>query len=196
MNSNVERFGYRIIERKIVGNPGISTWTPHKLGIQPWRHLRGLMSLCHVLKSCRCKSPKIGHLIFKWVAITSQNCSSTSVDIYLFRIINESKETSHIASVSKHDLRCESRLMDRRQFGAQPLPGPMLDYYLHIEAETKWSPFTRRHLQAHFLENVYISVQISLKFVPNVSNQIYSSIGSDNVLAPSRRQDTIWNNGS
>ena len=37
----------------------------------------------------------------------------------------------------------------------------------HIEAETKWPPFPRRHFQMHcFNENVCISIKISLKFVP------------------------------
>ena len=40
-------------------------------------------------------------------------------------------------------------------------------------------------------ENVYISIQISLKFVPKGQ---YASIGSDNGLAPSRRQAIIWTN--
>ena len=40
-------------------------------------------------------------------------------------------------------------------------------------------------------ENACISFKISLKFVPN---QQYSSIGSDNGLAPSRRQAIIWTN--
>ena len=38
----------------------------------------------------------------------------------------------------------------------------------HIEAKTNWTPFTRRHFQIHFLnENVWISIKISLKFVPS-----------------------------
>ena len=37
----------------------------------------------------------------------------------------------------------------------------------HIEAETKWTPFRRRHFQVHLLnENVWITIQNSLKFVP------------------------------
>ena len=36
-----------------------------------------------------------------------------------------------------------------------------------IEAETKWPPFSRRHFPVFFLnENVWISMNISLKFVP------------------------------
>ena len=35
---------------------------------------------------------------------------------------------------------------------------------LHIEAETKWTPFRRRHFQVH--ENVWIPITISLQFVP------------------------------
>ena len=38
---------------------------------------------------------------------------------------------------------------------------------LVIEAETKWPPFRRRHFQMIFQnENVWISIKISLKFVP------------------------------
>ena len=46
----------------------------------------------------------------------------------------------------------------------------------------------------HFLEwNISIAIKISLKFVPKgpINN---SSIGSDNGLAPSRRQAIIWTN--
>ena len=39
----------------------------------------------------------------------------------------------------------------------------------HIEAETKWPPSSIRHFQMHFLEwNAWISLTISLKFVPKV----------------------------
>ena len=38
----------------------------------------------------------------------------------------------------------------------------------HIEAETKWTPFSRRLFKCIFLNNnVWISINISLKFVPN-----------------------------
>ena len=41
--------------------------------------------------------------------------------------------------------------------------------FSHIEAETKWTPFRRRHFRMHFLnENAWISLTISLKFVPKV----------------------------
>ena len=57
----------------------------------------------------------------------------------------------------------------------------------HIEAETKWTPYRRRHFQLHFLEsNAWISLMISLKFVPKVR--------SDNGLAPARGQAIIWTN--
>ena len=42
-------------------------------------------------------------------------------------------------------------------------------------------------------ENVLIAIKISLKFVPKGPEQ-YSSICSDNGLAPSRRQAIIWIN--
>ena len=44
-----------------------------------------------------------------------------------------------------------------------------------------------------FNENAWISIRISLKFVPKGPIK-YSSIGSDNGLAPSRRQASIWTN--
>ena len=40
-------------------------------------------------------------------------------------------------------------------------------------------------------ENVYISIMIALKFIPKGQN---SRIGSDNGLAPARRQAIIWTN--
>ena len=47
----------------------------------------------------------------------------------------------------------------------QVLPGKLK----HIQAEIKWPPFRRQHFQMHFLnENVWISLKISLKFVPKV----------------------------
>ena len=47
-----------------------------------------------------------------------------------------------------------------------------------------------------FLEwNVWISVKISVKFVPKgPTNWQYSTIGSNNGLAPKRRQATFWTN--
>ena len=40
----------------------------------------------------------------------------------------------------------------------------------HIEAETKWPPFSRRHVKCIFCnENIWIAIKISLKFVPKDS---------------------------
>ena len=65
----------------------------------------------------------------------------------------------------------------------------------HIEAETKWPPFSRRYFQMHFLEWKYM---ISDFYITEVcswgSNWQYSSIGSNNGLAPGRRQAIIWTN--
>ena len=47
-----------------------------------------------------------------------------------------------------------------------------------------------------FNENVWISIKISPRFVPNGPINKYSIIGSDNGLAPSRRQAIIWTNDS
>ena len=41
-------------------------------------------------------------------------------------------------------------------------------------------------------ENTLILIKISLKFVPKGPINWYSSIGSDNGLAPTRRQAIIW----
>ena len=58
-------------------------------------------------------------------------------------------------------------------------------------------PFRRRHFQMYFLEcKCWIAFTISLKFVPKVSNQQYSSIGLDNGLAPTRCKVIIWTKDS
>ena len=37
----------------------------------------------------------------------------------------------------------------------------------HIEADTKWPTFRRRHIQMHFFnENIWISIKMSLDIVP------------------------------
>ena len=46
------------------------------------------------------------------------------------------------------------------------------DYRNHIEAETKWPPFSRRHFQMPFLERKYFS----LKFVPKGSNNNFPAL--------------------
>ena len=43
-------------------------------------------------------------------------------------------------------------------------------------------------------ENVWISINISLRSVPNGQVKPYSSVGSDNGLAPTRPQTIIWTN--
>ena len=49
--------------------------------------------------------------------------------------------------------------------------------------------------QMHFLEWKYISLDEDFTDVcPKGSNQQYSSIGSDNGLAPARQQAIIWTN--
>ena len=84
----------------------------------------------------------------------------------LFWILNNNK-------IYKHDMLGMS--LDRLFF----FMWGMLLFYLiesfsacfvqHIEAETEWPPFSRRHFQMHFLnENVWILLKISLKFVPKV----------------------------
>ena len=70
----------------------------------------------------------------------------------------------------------------------------MSNSHIHIEAETKRAPFSRRQFKWIFLnENAWISIVISLKVFLRAYKQ-YSSIGSDNGLAPTRRQIIIWTN--
>ena len=45
-------------------------------------------------------------------------------------------------------------------------------------------------------ENVWVFITISLKCVPKGPiNNIYSSIGLNNGMAPARRQAIVWTNG-
>ena len=65
----------------------------------------------------------------------------------------------------------------------------------HIEAEAKWTPFHRQHFQMYFLE--WKCMNFAYDFTEVCSwciNQQYTSIGSDNGLAPTRRQAIIWTN--
>ena len=62
-------------------------------------------------------------------------------------------------------------VMNRCRICYKSLPEPVISYnyncYKHIEAETKWPPFSRRHFEMHFLNEIeLISIKISLKFVP------------------------------
>ena len=70
-------------------------------------------------------------------------------------------------------------------------PYVILQEGINIEAEAKWPQFSWRHFQMQFLEWRYINFT---EVCPQGSNQQYSSIGSDNVLAPARRQGIIWTN--
>ena len=64
-----------------------------------------------------------------------------------------------------------------------------------ISPRTKWSPFRRRHVQMHFLEWKYFNFkQYFIEICSLGSNWQYVGIGSDNGLAPSRRQAIIWTN--
>ena len=56
-----------------------------------------------------------------------------------------------------------------------------------ISQTTIWNVFFLMKMQEFVLK-------IALKFVRRGSNQQYSSIGSDNGLAPARRQAIIWTN--
>ena len=61
----------------------------------------------------------------------------------------------------------------------------------HIEAETKWPPFSRRHCEMDLLEkkkNIWTSIKISLKFVP------MGPFNNSPALVQTRRQAIIWIN--
>ena len=63
---------------------------------------------------------------------------------------------------------------------------------LHIESETKWSPFCRRHFQVHFVEWKLLNFNHNFpEICSSGCNWQYGSIGSDNGLAPNRRQAII-----
>ena len=65
----------------------------------------------------------------------------------------------------------------------------------HIEAETKWPQIPENVSKCIFFnENVWISIKISLRFVPKGSISNIFSIGLYNGLAPVRRQAIIWTN--
>ena len=66
---------------------------------------------------------------------------------------------------------------------------------LAIEAETKCPPFSTLHIQVHFHE--WKCTNFDWNFTVVCSwwfNEQYSSIVSDNGLAPTRRQAIIWSN--
>ena len=63
--------------------------------------------------------------------------------------------------------------------------------YQHIEIGTKWKKLADDIFKCiFFIENVWISIKISLKFVPN------GSITGNNIpaLVPGWRQAIIWTN--
>ena len=66
---------------------------------------------------------------------------------------------------------------------------------VNTEAETKWSPYRRWQLQVHFLEWKLLNFKWNFTKISSLwSNWQYGSIGSDNGLAPNRRQAIIWTN--
>ena len=63
-----------------------------------------------------------------------------------------------------------------------------------MDAETKWPQFSR-HLQMHFLEWKCKNFDLDFTEISTQgSNLQYTSIGSDNGLAPATRQAIIWTN--
>ena len=75
-----------------------------------------------------------------------------------------------------------------------PFDDVIMDYQ-DIEAETKWPPFRRRPFQKHFLDWKCMNLESNIPDVCSEGfNWQYSSISSDNGLAPTRRQVIIWTN--
>ena len=66
----------------------------------------------------------------------------------------------------------------------------------HIEAETRWPPYCRRHFQTHFLEWKY-GFRVKFHWISFLMFKLTkkTSIASDNGLVPNKRQAIIWNNG-
>ena len=68
-------------------------------------------------------------------------------------------------------------------------------YVKPIEAETKLPPFRRRYIRMHFLEWKCMSFTDDFTAICSWgSDKQYSIIGSDNSLAPTRREAIIWTN--
>ena len=66
----------------------------------------------------------------------------------------------------------------------------------YIEVETKWLPFRRRYFQMLFLEWKMDELRLRFHWSLFLSAQLtHTSIGSDNGLAPTRRQAIIWTSG-
>ena len=79
----------------------------------------------------------------------------------------------------KHSTTTNTNTIERRKPGNSSISGVNsmvfslhqgnVNLSYHIEAETKWTPFRRRHFEMHSLnENAWSSLEISLKFVPKV----------------------------
>ena len=65
----------------------------------------------------------------------------------------------------------------------------------HIEAKTKWPPFSRRHFEMDLLEWKCMNFYENFTEVCSLgSDSQLTSIGSDNGLVPNRRQAIIWTN--
>ena len=70
-----------------------------------------------------------------------------------------------------------------------------LTAHLHIEVETKWQPFHRRHFEVCFLEWKLSNLKQNFTEICfSLYNWRYVGIGSDNGLMPNRWQAIIWTN--
>ena len=73
--------------------------------------------------------------------------------------------------------------------GARTSAGSVND--LHIEADTKWATFRRRHFQTYFYGYVRHLITISLKFIPNGQ---FNNIPALIQVIAWHQKAFIWNN--
>ena len=88
---------------------------------------------------------------------------------------------------------CTTTTCDIRQIAWKRSPLSQGSCY-NIEVRTKWPPF-QWHFQMHCLEWNCLNFDYDFTgFCSKGSNQQHSSVGSDNGLAPTRRQAIVWTN--
>ena len=76
------------------------------------------------------------------------------------RIVRKFMGVYKIVDFSKRQTYSFHQIKEHRQ-------SPTSYGFQHIEAETRWTPFHRRHFEMHFLDwKILIPIKISLKFVP------------------------------
>ena len=142
------------------------------------------MLLSQYIPNVSCRGP----LVSQW-NIWNIFCDLRFYDSYFFRIY----DFLLIVSVNVSVLNCGSVEFHRNMVQYARVTYERIG--LHIEAETKWPPISWRQFQMHFLQWEYINLDWHfIEVCSQVSNQQYSSTGSDNGLAPARRQAFVWTN--